>query len=90
MKPIFSVGNAELSNDFELSYDIPAWLKNAEGGKKLEDFKGGGGYRISLLFETKKRIKDIINMNRDFDLSLQMLYRDGSIRDFWPQWVRAI
>ena len=25
-------------------------------------------------------------MNKHFELSLQMLYRDGKIKDFWPLW----
>lgn len=88
MKPILENKGVDGERILQLTYDIPKWLQNSYDVAKLEDFKWPIRCVISFSSETMDRLNDIINMNKDFDLSLQILYRDGSIRDFWPSWVR--
>ena len=71
-----------------LEYDIPGWLANKDSKCRLEDFEDAVSYRVSHTEASRRRFKSIIDMNKDLTLSLQVLYRDGSIRDYWPVWSK--
>jgi hypothetical protein len=71
-----------------LEYDIPGWLAG-DGQKRLCDLAGRREYAVSFDQKVKAMTRDFIRMNKDADLSLQIMYRDGTIRDFWPQWVEV-
>lgn len=86
MKQIFENESTNAERNISLTYDIPRWLEDSDNRQELEHFKGARRYAVGLPPETKERRKDISDMNKDFELSLQILYRDGSIRDFWPSW----
>jgi hypothetical protein len=70
-----------------LQYDIPRWLANAGEIENLENYHGQFAYTLAVTDYIQQRLRDFRISNRDPVLSLQMLYRDGAIRDFWPQWV---
>lgn len=69
-----------------LNYDIPKWL---ESNKSLEEFRGSYSYTIKFTSDIKKKFNEFLKMNRDKSLSLQILYRDGGIRDLWPIWIKS-
>ncbi|MHB8155176.1 MAG: B12-binding domain-containing radical SAM protein [Candidatus Omnitrophota bacterium] len=71
--------------NIELTYDVPAWMADSENTLKL-DLVGKHHYQVSFTEKSNSRLKDFMVMNRDSDLSLQILYRDGTIKDFWPVW----
>ncbi|MBT89797.1 MAG: hypothetical protein CMN79_04825, partial [Spirochaetales bacterium] len=73
---------------FHLKHDIPLWLVNSDPGLFLKDFNSTCDYTATFTDDTIKRLKDIVKMNKDLTLSLQILYRDGTIREYWPQWVK--
>lgn len=79
-------GNLNFNKKFHLTYNVPEWLKSSGSNMRLGDFFGAFDYKISFTEKAKNRLKNIVVMNKDFELSLQILYRDGTIRDFWPQW----
>ncbi|KPA16663.1 Acylneuraminate cytidylyltransferase, partial [Candidatus Magnetomorum sp. HK-1] len=70
---------------FHLNYDIQAWLNSLEA---LDKFQCENDFIVYLTDETKKYFYDIIEMNKNFELSLQIIYRDGTIMDFWPIWKK--
>ncbi|MFA6600703.1 MAG: radical SAM protein [Candidatus Omnitrophota bacterium] len=70
-----------------LTYDIPRWLANAGELENLENYRGRFVYTLEVTDYIRKRLHDFQLTNRNPLLSLQILYRDGSIRDFWPIWV---
>lgn len=70
-----------------LHYDIPGWLADENSRECLEKRKGLFRYSIQVTDYMRKRLGDFMRTNRDPELSLQILYRDGYINDFWPQWV---
>lgn len=72
-----------------LSFDIPRWLAAGCGGPPLGEFKGSFRYRLEVSEYQRNRLRNYALMNRDPGLSLQILYRDGTIQDFWPRWVRS-
>jgi radical SAM superfamily enzyme YgiQ (UPF0313 family) len=78
----------EIKQTGELDYDIPSWLAANNRKQRLEDFMGTSVYDISLPEGVEKRFSDIVAMNKDYRLSLQMLLRDGHMKDFWPTWDR--
>jgi hypothetical protein len=88
IKQIFDENGLNTDKAFHLDYDIPSWLKNTGVPLMLEDFYKQSDYIVKLTKGTKANIKDAIKMNKDFELSLQILYRDGTIRNFWPLWIR--
>lgn len=83
---IFQTGTADRLNDVTLNYDIPAWL-SSESSNQIPSAQK---YEYSVFFSdyTKNRLSDLKKLNNDIGLSVQMLYRDGTIKAFWPQWVR--
>ena len=80
--------NVPIDQEEVLEYDIPGWLANKNSKDRLEDFEDTVSYRVFHTDTTKQRFKRIIDMNKDLTLSLQVLYRDGSIRDYWPVWSK--
>jgi radical SAM superfamily enzyme YgiQ (UPF0313 family) len=83
-------GKMEGERTIELEYDIPSWLANKDKNYRLEDFSGEAFYEISFSDGVKKRFADVVEMNKNFQLSLQILLRDGTIKDFWPVWDRQV
>lgn len=73
---------------FNLNYDIPRWLVNSDPELLLKDFNSTCDYTVTFTDDTIERLKDIVEMNKDLTLSLQILYRDGTIREYWPHWVK--
>ena len=73
--------------DINLLYDIPKWLACKEESLPLEDYKGLFSYSMVITDYMSNRLESFKQMNRDPELSLQILYRDGNIKDFWPQWI---
>jgi radical SAM superfamily enzyme YgiQ (UPF0313 family) len=81
-------GRIEEGRAVELDYDIPSWLANKSKEHRLEDFAEKSIYAISLPDGIKKRFTDIAGVNKNFQLALGILIRDGTIADFWPVWSR--
>lgn len=71
-----------------LQYDIPRWLDSGRDECLLEDYKGWFRYTVKIAGSVRRRLKTYVAANRSPELSLQILYRDGTIQDFWPLWVR--
>jgi len=84
---IFNEGYNQTTPEVALHYDIPSWLASLEENVRLEDYKGSFFYSIVTTTYMHNRLKDFRQMNRNPELSLQILYRDGYIKDFWPEWV---
>lgn len=85
---IFTTGyTEEMSKSLCLCYDIPEWLDSDED-VPLQKYKGRFCYEVSITVYMQDRLKNFIQMNRDPQLSAQILYRDGYIKDFWPEWKR--
>ena len=89
VKDIFEDADFITDRTVNLSYDIPAWISSPDNTARIEDFYGKCTYRVKFSDDIKKKTKDFIRMNKEKDLSLQILYRDGSIRNFWPEWVKV-
>ncbi|MDD3375221.1 MAG: hypothetical protein PHY73_05815, partial [Candidatus Omnitrophica bacterium] len=68
-----------------LKYDIPKWLEN-KNNKTLKKYKGEFLYSVVVTDYAYNRVKNFYLANRDPQLSLQILFRDGDIKDFWPKW----
>ncbi len=71
-----------------LRYDIPGWTSGVGDGVKLKSLKGNYSYKLDVSEYSRNRLKSFKEFKRDPELSLQILYRDGYIKDFWPEWVR--
>lgn len=65
-----------------LSYDVPAWLASPNG----DDLRQPCRYLVALPGTTVQRIANIVNMSKNLELSLQILFRDGGSGDLWPLW----
>ena len=74
------------SNYFRLNYDIPDWLNSKKEDLCIKDFKLSCEYRIMFTDRAKEVLNNILGLNRDYDLSLQILYRDGITMKLWPAW----
>ena len=87
MKDVFDSAGFFKEQDITLEYDIPAWLISDK--KLLDDnFSNLCNYTVKLDPNAVKRLDDLKEMNKSFELSVQILYRDGTMRDFWPKWIR--
>jgi len=86
VRDIFENSNFNISKRIKLNYDIPKWLSSANEKSRLEDFFAPRAYTVVFDQNVKARAKNIVKANKDLELSLQILYRDGNIRDFWPKW----
>jgi len=69
-----------------LNFDIPNYLIN---NQKVNTVKKKIQYDISFSDDIIEKMNKISLMNKDYDVSLQILYRDGGIRDFWPTWSKV-
>jgi len=72
--------------DVTLVYDIPRWLVSKQKDMPSESYKGKFSYSIVTTSYIHDRLKSFRQMNQASELSLQILYRDGYISDFWPKW----
>ncbi|HOW27027.1 MAG TPA: hypothetical protein PK876_00800 [Elusimicrobiota bacterium] len=72
-----------------LNHDIPRWLASEDDRPSLEDRPGTFRYEVSFPRTALEHLPDYARMNQNLELSLQMLYRDGGIKDFWPVWERT-
>ncbi|MFX1383811.1 MAG: B12-binding domain-containing radical SAM protein [Promethearchaeota archaeon] len=88
MKSILSGEILPTFQNITLTYDIPEWLKNPEGKKLLSEYKGLYSYKVKFSSDIRKKLNDFKEMNKEMSLSLQITYRDGLIRDFWPLWKK--
>jgi len=88
MTYVFDGGDSFKEQNVKLKYDIPAWL-SSEKTFFDDDFFNPCSYTVKLDANAVKRLNDLKEMNKDFELSAQILYRDGTIRDFWPKWIRG-
>lgn len=70
-----------------LNYDIPSWFSTSGNKSLLREFHGFFEYSVNSDESIGKKARDFVKMNKEHDLSLQILYRDGSIRYFWPKWI---
>ncbi len=75
---------------FHLNYDIPRWLENTNPELLFENFKRSCNYSVFFTENTIKSFDDIFSINKDLTLSLQKLYRDGTVKEYWPQWVKNV
>lgn len=87
VREIFDGSNVITDRIIHLNYDIPRWLSSVDNQILLGDFFGSYDYSVKFEKNIKKKARDFIKMNKEQDLSLQILYRDGGIRDFWPKWL---
>lgn len=83
VRKIFDDTGFVLEKKLRLQYDIPAWLALDKEG--LENFHGSFEYIARFDGNTRTKAKNFAEINKDKELSLQILYRDGNIRYFWPQ-----
>lgn len=90
MKPFLLGKSYSYHKQFHLNYDIPRWLVSSDPELLLKDFYSTCDYTVTFTDDTIKRLKDIAEMNKDLTLSLQILYRDGTIREYWPRWVKNL
>ena len=71
-----------------LKYDIPNWLKKRNEVWPLNNYCQPVDYMVTLPQKAKERFNNIVELNKDFDLSLQIMYRDGITMQFWPTWEK--
>jgi len=83
LQDIFHGPAAVFEKSLRFNFDIPAWL--ASENKKIENLRGSFEYRVKFNEDARVKIKDFLKMNKNEELSLQILYRDGNTRDFWPR-----
>lgn len=83
VRKIFDDTGIVLEKKLRLQYDIPMWLSSDKEG--LENFYGSFEYMVRFDERTRAKAKNFAEINKDKELSLQILYRDGNIRYFWPQ-----
>ena len=78
-----------VKNSFNFNYDIPAWFSNKKEELCINDFKYTCNYIITLSERAKEFLNNNATMNKDYDLSLQILYRDSLTMDLWPIWNKV-
>lgn len=86
VKGVFEDADSIVNRKIHLDYDIPRWFSGPENQAKLDEFHGCFEYLISFNENIRKRAGDFVKANKEHDLSLQILYRDGNVREFWPDW----
>jgi len=87
MDKIFENGYKTKNCQMNLQFDIPSWLNSKN--MKLNCFKKFKTFKFDVSDYMKQRLESYVQMNRNKELSIQMLYRDGHIKDFWPRWVEV-
>lgn len=86
VRNIFNDPGVTMGKSLRLNYDIPAWLSSEN--QRIEELRGSFEYRVRFDEDIRVKTRDFALMNKDEELSMQMLYRDGNIRDFWPRLER--
>ena len=76
--------NQTMSQDVMLQYDVPKWLSQREGSRRLEDYKGVCPYSTVMTDYIRDRLKSYMQMYRNPELSLHIIYCESFINDFWP------
>jgi radical SAM superfamily enzyme YgiQ (UPF0313 family) len=89
MKSVLNTGDSYKKKLVRIHYDVPAWLSNSNSDPDIENFRATVDYLVKLPEKTLKELDNIAKMNKDLVLSLQILYRDGTIKEFWPEWHRS-
>lgn len=89
VKDIFRDLSSVRDSQVHLEFDIPRWLDQIDSQRRLGDFHAPQTYAVTFSRRARETAGNFIRMNKDPELSLQMLYRDGNISDFWPQWTLA-
>ena len=89
VKRIFGGPDLTVKGKISLNYDIPKWFSEPENKSRLEEFHGFFEYSVNFDEGIMKKTKDFVKTNKEPELSLQILFRDGNIRDFWPKWALA-
>ncbi len=69
-----------------LQYNIPLWIEDEAIKENLYEYKGSFEYVVNISQYTKDKLDSFLKMNKNETLSLQILYRDGGIKELWPQW----
>lgn len=85
IKKVFEYFDLIANRSVHLNYDIPRWFLMTENKSLLKEFYGSFEYSVNFEKNIGEKIRDLMKMNKEFELSLQILYRDGNIRDFWPK-----
>lgn len=85
MKENVKTGVLGTDHTVALAYDIPAWLQSEDASMSLESF-AGRRYRVFTDEKQQRSFSNALHTYKEVRLSLQILYRDGMIKDYWPQW----
>ncbi|UCD55394.1 MAG: radical SAM protein [Candidatus Omnitrophota bacterium] len=86
---IFGEGETkDMSQNVSLHYDIPRWILSENDEFLLEEHKGVFPYLVVITDYIRNRIRNFSQIKKDRQFSLQILYRDGHIKDFWPLWIK--
>jgi len=88
VKRVFEDADFIFNKTIHLNYDIPRWFSAPENQFRLDKFYGSFEYLVKFDKDIRKKTSDFIRANKEHDLSLQILYRDGTIREFWPEWQK--
>ena len=90
VKSLFDNENLTVERVLKLKYDIPGWDASSEESLLTGIYRKEVKYHVKFDSNIRRKVSDFIEMNKDKDLSLQILYRDGNIKDFWPKWTLQI
>ena len=85
MDSVFENGYDNKITHIHLNFDIPDWLSTKN--MKISCFNKAKTFKLVVSDYMKQRLESYIQMNRNKELSIQMLYRDGYIKEFWPLWI---
>lgn len=86
VKVVFKNADFMINKKIHLNYDVPSWYRASTNQSLLDKYHGSFEYVINFDENLRKKASDFIKTNKEYNLSLQILYRDGNIRDFWPDW----
>jgi radical SAM superfamily enzyme YgiQ (UPF0313 family) len=88
MKSVLESRGRFAEKTFTLEYDVPTWVANHDKERRLSMYHAPAAYRVGLSGKVNDELESITKMNKDLELSLQILYRDGTISMFWPEWIK--
>ncbi len=74
-----------LSGILATNYDIACWLVNSDPELLLKDFNITCDGTATITDDTIKQLKIIVEVDKRI-----LLYRDGTIREYWPQWIKDL
>ncbi|MFH1645554.1 MAG: radical SAM protein, partial [Candidatus Omnitrophota bacterium] len=89
IKRCLNSNSVDKTQYFNFNYDIQDWLTNNKEKLPLENFQGSFNFQVDKSDWVKKQFANIIEINHDFEFSLQVLYRDGYTGQFWPVWSKV-